>query len=101
MTVSTRLRLVLGLVVAATSLAPVASAHAWLLEAHPGPSQQVPNPPDVLFVRFTENVEREYTRAEVYDVNGTRVDLREVVFDDAKRDQILVPLGNTSDGIYT
>lgn len=93
--------LVLVAALTVASLAPVASAHAWLLGAHPGPNQQVPNPPDVLFIRFTENVEHDYTRAEVYDLNGTRIDVGEVVFDDAKRDQILVPLGPTTDGVYT
>lgn len=82
-------------------LGPAASAHAWLLEAHPGPNQQLPSSPDVLFIRFTENVEREYTRAEVYDLNGTRVDRKEVNFDSARRDQILVPLQNLTDGLYT
>ena len=98
---SAPLRWALGFALIAASLSPVASAHAWLMEAHPGPNQQVPTPPDVLFIRFTENVEHEYTRAEVYDENGTRVDTKEVVFDGSKRDQILVPLQNLTDGLYT
>ena len=44
-----------------------ASAHAWLLEGHPGPNEHVTEPPKVLFLRFTENVEREHTGAQVFE----------------------------------
>lgn len=101
MSVSSRLRLAIVIALALVTLAPVAAAHAWLVEADPGPNAQVPTPPDVLVIRFTENVEHEYTRAEVYDQNGTRVDSREVIFDNARRDQIHVPLRNVTDGVYT
>lgn len=92
-----RFAIVIALVL--TSLAPIASAHARLLEAQPGPNGHVDAPPAEVVIRFTERVQREYTRAEVYDPNGTRVDLREVKFEGS--DQIRVPLGNLTDDVYT
>ncbi len=93
------LRFAIVIALALTSLAPVASAHARLLEADPGPNEHVEAAPRELVIRFTERVQREYTRGEVYDRNGTRADLHEVIFDGS--DQIRVPLGNLTDDLYT
>jgi copper transport protein len=85
----------------AIALTPTASAHALLLDAQPAASSHRDAPPDVVLLRFTEDVEHEYTHGEVYDLNGTRVDGGRTIFDDQRHDQILVPLKPIRDGVYT
>lgn len=83
-------------------LAPPAGAHAWLLAADPGPNAHRSEPPSVVWFQFTENIEQEFTRAEVLDVNGTRVDAGRLQFHPGGRpNELLLFLAALRDGVYT
>jgi len=90
----------LGLL-ALVALATPAEAHAWLLSSEPGANSHVADPPPSVVLRFTENVEREYTGATVEDANGTRVDDdRPIFYPEDHRNEIIVPLKEIGDGVY-
>jgi copper transport protein len=93
------------LAAAATALAllavPAASAHAYLASADPGPDAHVAQAPPELRLRFTEELEHEFTHASVLDLDGTRVDQGTQEFPPGEPTVLVVPLKPLRDGIYT
>jgi copper transport protein len=91
---------VAGLLALVAIAAPV-QAHAWLLSSDPAANSHVAEAPPSVVLRFTENVEREYTGATVEDLEGHRVDDDRVLFyPEGHRNEIVVPLQTIGDGKY-
>lgn len=83
------------------AVAAPAEAHAWLLSSEPAANSHVEEAPRAVVLRFTENVEQEYTGATVEDLEGNRVDDGRVFFyPGGQRNEIIVGLQEIQDGIY-
>jgi methionine-rich copper-binding protein CopC len=63
-----------ALVLAAVLGAPPAMAHAFLERARPPVGSQVATPPQTVALSFTEDIEPRFSRIEVFDPQGGRVD---------------------------
>lgn len=81
--------------------APLASGHAVLQSATPAPNGHADEGVAVIELRFTENVEREYTGADVIDVQGESRAAGPVEFDADARNVIRLPVGPLESGIYS
>jgi len=96
-----RRRLLLPLLLlAALTLSPVAEAHAVLQSASPAPNGRGDLGTNVVEIRFTENVERRYTDAEVHSLAREAMKAGPIQFDDAAANVIRVPVKPLTDGIY-
>lgn len=82
-------------------LATGARAHATLESSAPAVDGNAPAGLAVVELRFTEGVERQYTDANVFDLNGTSFRAGAVEFDDADRRVIRLPTQPLPDGIYS
>ncbi|HVM45717.1 MAG TPA: CopD family protein [Candidatus Thermoplasmatota archaeon] len=84
-----------------TLLAPVASAHAVLKASEPSPNGRASAGLAVVVIEFTEDVERQYTDADVLDVQGESWKAGPIEFDASRRNVIRVPVRPLEDGIYS
>jgi methionine-rich copper-binding protein CopC len=78
-----------------------AYAHAFLDSAQPRVGSTISAPPSEVLLTFTQGVEPDFSRIEVQDASGTRVDdgaAHTAAGDPAK---FAVPLKKLSAGIYT
>jgi copper resistance protein C len=66
-----------AIMLAALLLAPQAMAHAFLERARPAVGSEVPTPPQSVALTFSEYVEPRFSRIEVFDPQGGRVDTGE------------------------
>ncbi len=89
-------------IAAALIVTPAAAyAHAFLDSAQPRVGSTIPAPPPEVLLTFTQGVEPDFSRIEVQDASGTRVDdgaAHTAAGDPAK---FAVPLKKLSAGIYT
>lgn len=65
--------LLVGLVCLLGWSAPPVAAHAFLEESDPEPNAILANAPSAVTMRFTEPLERSYTKAELYDQHGNLI----------------------------
>jgi hypothetical protein len=63
-----------AIMLAALLGAPPAMAHAFLERARPPVGSQVATPPQAVALTFTEDIEPHFSRIEVFDPHGVRVD---------------------------
>jgi copper transport protein len=61
-------------VLVVTALPEIASAHAILLRVDPPTGQTLPNAPAVVTLLFSEPIDPEFSRVQVFDESGNRVD---------------------------
>ena len=82
--------------------APVASAHAVLLRATPPGGQTLSQSPDQVQLLFSEPLDPEFSRVQVVDAAGARVDLDDSQLDPNNDRLLSVSLSpGLGDGIYT
>lgn len=82
-------------------LAPSASAHAVLQSADPAVNGHANGNVTLVTLRFTEDVERQYTDADVIDEKGVSVKTGPVQFDASDHAKLLVPVGPLYNGIFS
>jgi methionine-rich copper-binding protein CopC len=63
-----------AIMLAALLVAPQAMAHAFLERAQPPVGSQVVTPPQSVALTFSEDIEPHFSRIEVFDPQGARVD---------------------------
>lgn len=81
-------------------LAPVASAHASLQTADPPPNGHADSGVTIVTFVFSEDVEREYTSADVVDLQGESMASGPVEFDAEEPNVIHIPVRPLPSGIY-
>lgn len=81
--------------------APEAMAHAALLQASPGPESVSITPPSRVTLRFTQSVEPAFSRIEVFDTAGNRVDGNDLRVDSDNGKTVNVSLKAPGPGLYT
>jgi copper transport protein len=84
-----------------TLLVPAAGAHATLASAEPPPNGHADEGLDVIVFRFTEDVERDYTSADLIDPQGESWAAGPVAFDPDARNVIRLPVRALPSGIYS
>lgn len=82
-------------------LVPLASAHAVLQTAEPAPNGHVEEGLTRITFRFTEDVEREYTGADVVDLSGESWAAGPAEFDPDERNVIHLPTRPLASGLYS
>src|SRR5438094_10652562 len=83
-------------------VAPLASAHADLQSADPPVNGHAPTGITMVTLTFTEDVVRDqYTDADVKDLHQQSVKTGAILFDDAHRNVVRVPVKPLADGVYT
>lgn len=82
-------------------VAGTASAHAVLQSAEPAPNGRAPEGVDVVVFRFTEDVEREFTGADVIDSSGASWAAGPVEFDDEAHNVLRLPVKPLPSGVYS
>ena len=88
------------LALAAVLAAPLAAGHAVLQSADPAPNGRAPAGATVVEIRFTEGIEREYTDADVVDVNGES--WKAGAWEHGDKGNVLrLPVRPLPDGIYS
>ena len=94
-------RLDLAAAVAALSLllAPAAHGHAFLEHAEPRVGSTVGSPPSSLTLRFTEGVEAAFSKVEVTDATGKRIETGPL--EHPESNVIAVSLPGLAPGSYT
>lgn len=92
---------VLPLVLLLALLAPSAAAHAVLASADPPVNGRAEEGIQVITFRFTEDVEREYTTADLVDLQGVSRAAGPVEFDPDERNVIRLPVEPLESGIYS
>lgn len=80
---------------------PGALAHAAYQSSDPPANGQATYGLERVTINFTEQIERSYTDADVYDLNGESVKAGPILFDEAHNNQIHVPVEPLKDGLYT
>ncbi len=78
-----------------------ASAHAGLDTSDPAPNAIVPEAPAAVTMSFTEPLEREYSRAELYDQDGNLVDGTAVEAGDTDKSMVLTLPAGLPNGTYS
>ncbi len=81
-------------------LAPLAQAHANLVDAEPPPNKRVHQAPSELRLSFSEPLSDHYTNVEVLDGNGTD-HATEIRIDEDARTRLTVELAPLPDGVYS
>lgn len=94
-----RALLLLALVVLAA--APTAAAHAVLQSGDPGPNGHAEEGVALVEFRFTEEVEREFTDADLVNLQGESLRAGPVQFDPRERNVIRLPVQPLESGIYS
>lgn len=90
-----------GILLLFTLLLPTAGAHAVLLTATPPPNGHIDVGARVVEFVFTEDVEREYTSADVVDLSLESVAAGPVAFDATHHNVLRLPVTPLADGIYS
>lgn len=85
----------------ALAAATPAWAHALLRAAEPAVGSTVAHAPAELKLTFSETVEPAFTRVDVVDSHGARVDAGSLQLDPADAKRVLVPLKPLIPGVYT
>lgn len=80
---------------------PAAAAHATLQSAQPAPNGQAEAGLAVLVVRFTEDVEAQFTSADVVDPAGESWAAGPVELDPSARNVVRLPLRPLENGVYS
>lgn len=81
---------------------PLASAHSTLQAAEPSPNGHASWGLSLVNITFTEDVEREYTSADVVDIlKGESWAAGPITFDDARHSVVHLPTKPLVDGIYS
>lgn len=78
-----------------------AYAHPVLLESQPANLARLDSAPTEIRMRFSEAVEISFSRVEVLDSSGNRVDNNDLVYDDGDELRLKVTLKPLQDDIYT
>src|SRR5204863_4616149 len=86
-------------VVLVTALPDLASAHAILLRVNPPTGQTLPSVPPSVTLLFSEPIDPEFSRVQVFDDSGTQVDNGDSAVDDTVLRASLQP--NLPNGVYT
>lgn len=94
-----RVWLVIGLVLALLVVLPVVWAHADLLLAVPVPNTTLDAPPQEIRLTFSEPVEPRFSRVELLDSDGRRVETPPSEVDN-ENEIVLIP-GDLEQGLYT
>lgn len=82
-------------------LVPLASAHAELRTATPAPGGHADEGVTIVEIVFRENIERQYTTADVIDQNGASVAAGPVEFDETRENVIRLAVAPLTSGIYS
>jgi methionine-rich copper-binding protein CopC len=77
-----------------------AGAHAFLDRANPLVGSSVSSAPREVVMWFTQDLEPAFSKAEVRDANGARVDNGKASVDRADRSQLRVSLRGLPPGVY-
>jgi methionine-rich copper-binding protein CopC len=91
----------LGFAFVPPALAPSAFAHAYLRRAVPAVGSTVPAAPAVVVCDFTEALEPSFSRLEVFDAAGKRVDAGDMRLAPGDARQMIIGLGKVGPGTYT
>ncbi len=78
-----------------------ASAHANLVGSEPAANERLEEPPDRVVVWFTERIEPEFSKIEVLDSDGARVDNGDSFVDRSSLTVMTVSLPTIPNGSYT
>jgi methionine-rich copper-binding protein CopC len=97
------LRAGLALLIAPAGFAVVtpARAHAYLRRAVPAVGSTVPAAPAVVMCDFTEELEPSFSKLEVQDATGKRVDAGDMHLAPNDAKQMIIGLSKVGSGIYT
>ena len=100
---SARLRLITLLLVMGITLARAApvSAHAILQRSSPAANAVLPSAPAQVELYFSEPLESGFSKIEVLDSGGKRVDSNDTRVDPADATHVTVSLGSLRDGVFT
>jgi hypothetical protein len=91
----------LGIILCVLTAAPaVVAAHAFLDRAEPRVGSTVKTAPTRVRLWFTSALEPAYSRAQVFDASGTRVDLGDSAVDGADRALLRVSVPPLTPGQY-
>ncbi|HUR69203.1 MAG TPA: copper resistance protein CopC [Candidatus Thermoplasmatota archaeon] len=82
-------------------LVPLASAHATLQSATPAANGHVDVGVTTIELRFTEDVETEFTDADLLDTQGESWAAGPIQFDEAQHNVVRLPVRPLADGIYS
>ncbi|MEM0029613.1 MAG: copper resistance protein CopC [Candidatus Nitrosocaldus sp.] len=98
------LQLLIILVISTTVLASISFKHVYahpiLLESQPANLARLNNAPTEVRMRFSEAVEIGFSRVEVLDSSGNRVDNNDLAYDDGDELRLKVTLKPLQDDIY-
>ena len=90
-----------GLALLGFALVPPAFAHAYLRRAEPAADSTVTAAPAVVVCEFTEALEPSFSRLEIQDATGKRVDAGDMHLAPGDAKQMVIGLGKVGAGIYT
>ena len=76
-------------------------AHAFLDHADPKVGSTVTNPPPVIKIWFTQELEPVFSSVEVQDAQGKQVDKKDIRLDDKDKTLLIVSVPKLPDGTYT
>ncbi len=77
-----------------------ASAHAFLDRAEPRVGSKVDKPPGSVRMWFTQQLEPAFSKVEVFDADGKRVDKKDAHVDSSDRKLLIVSLPQLPPGTY-
>ena len=80
---------------------PPVLAHAYLRRAEPAADSTVTAAPSKVVCEFTEALEPSFSRLEVQDAAGKRVDAGDMHLAPGDENQMVIGLGKVGPGIYT
>jgi methionine-rich copper-binding protein CopC len=75
-------------------------AHAFLKDAHPAVGSTVQTPPNEVQIRFTEKIEPNLSRIQVFDASGKEVDKRDLHLDRSDHALLHISLPRLGAGTY-
>lgn len=90
-----------GILLLVLLIVPLASAHAVLQSADPPPNGHADEGVAIIEIRFTEDIERDFTGADLVDLNGTSWAAGPVEFDPDRHNVIRLPVRPLESGIYS
>src|ERR1700677_315848 len=90
-----------GLAITGLTLATEARAHAYLRRADPPVGSTVPTPPATVKCDFTEALEPSFSRLEVRDAAGRRIDAGDMHLAPGDAKQMVIGLNKVGPGVYT
>jgi methionine-rich copper-binding protein CopC len=90
-----------GLALAGLAIATPARAHAYLRRADPAVGSTVPTAPATVKCDFTEALEPSFSKLEVQDAGGKRVDAGDMHLAPGDAKQMVIGLNKVGPGVYT